>query len=175
MDIVSKIKQTFIDMREELMKSINTTDEGYKSKSNAKKKTLPPSSVKKKPKSPKSDVKTGSVKSTDQVPNVKGQKKYESKKDKKKEEKKNLTDEQKKAVKAKEKTSMEERTASVPGIRRTAEGKTSFYGRTLGAKKIVPKKKRHVVEQAIRTVRTPTKRATILKKSDDFTIKGDND
>jgi hypothetical protein len=78
-----------------------------------------------------------------------------------------LTDEQKKAIKSKSKDSKEKRAASVPGVRRTMSGKATFYGRQLGGKKISPKKKRNVVEQAARTVSTPTKRVSITQKFED--------
>jgi hypothetical protein len=86
-----------------------------------------------------------------------------------------LTDEQKKAIKIKSKDSKETRAASVPGVRRPMTGKATFYGKQLGGKKISPKKRRHVVEQAARTVSTPTKRASITQKSDDIYIKEEDE
>jgi len=103
------------------------------------------------------------------APTPKGEKKPKKKVPKSKEQDNSeLTDEQRKAIKSKGKDTKETRTASVPGVRRTAEGGATFYGRALGAHKIVPKKEKHIVEQAIRTIRTPTKKASItIKKADD--------
>jgi predicted phage gp36 major capsid-like protein len=85
-----------------------------------------------------------------------------------------LTEEKKKKKKKKKAVKA---SASVPGVRRTPKGQTTFYGRQLGAKKVIPKKKRHIVAQNVRTVKTPTKRVggtTITVKSDDFTVKDED-
>ena len=113
------------------------------------------------------DMKEVLIKGKENAPTPKGEKTLKKPKKEKSKENKTLTDEQRRAIKTKEKSSLETRSASVPGVRRTPSGKTSFYGRQLGAKKVIPKKRKHVVEQSVRTIRTPTKRASITVKYED--------